>query len=449
MIRNLILGVLLSVLVMSGCSTDSADPTPAVQLTSNENILVKTLIYTEWSSASEIMPMTYSDLRNTLISKMKNRCGNSLSSLQEMRDYDLGWGALMYNFLLDSGAKTAQQLSSMTLNDYRNSIINLNAAKTGSPASEFQAKNNAENLQVAYNWWFSENSSIKLMIDKLNNVRGSNPTFNLKDDKNFGMDVLRIVKADEAYMYLGVYHSTSGTDHFKLYLAGSNDLKTWTNLAELGDRAHQGYIKKWGSGYLVANEQDVVQGSNNVQIRYYLSYAKLIANEPGFSKSISRSFSNYAEGTPDIQVVEGVDPANSHILIGFHYYDNGVRDQVAFGILHNFSEWRAWKDEVSNFNIQEMGYKGNIGARCGFAHNGKFVLQEAQIASGDWSSWRLLFGDGAFYYSLHPETSGGSVSFANPGITMINPDEFAVTSFMPSQGNNVAEKGELMFTFRF
>ena len=446
--KNLLHFIIAFSLVAISCSKDTAEAEPKVPLTKNENILVKTLIYTEWSQPSAITPMTYTDLRNLLISNLKSKGGNTISSLEETRDYDLAWGAMMYKFLLDAGVNTAQQLSSMTLEDYRNSIINLNAAKTGSPVSEFQAKSNAKNLHIAYHWWF-QNSNVKQKIDKLNNVKSNNPQFNLKDSKNYGMDVLRIVKADEAYTYLGVYHSTSGTDHFKLYLAGSNDLKSWTNIIELGDRAHQGYIKKWGTGYLVANEEDVVQGSNNVQIRYYSSYAKLIANEPGFSKSINRSFSNYAEGTPDIQVVEGTDPANSDILIGFHYYDNGIRDQQAFGILHNFGDWRAWKDEVANFNIQEMGYKGNIGARNGFLHAGKYVLQEAQITSGDWSSWRLLLGNGAFYYTLQPETPGGSISFANPGITMIEPDKFAVTSFMPSQGNNNSEKGELLYTVHF
>ena len=448
-IKNLIYLAIAFILVIAGCSKANTETLPKGVLTKDENILVKTLIYTEWLSASTIMPMTYNDLRNSLISNIESKCNNSHSSLQEMRDYDLAWGAIMYKFLLDAGVKTAQQLSSMTLEDYRNSVISLNAAKTGSPVSQFQAKNNARNLHEAYRWWFSENSTIKSKIDKLNNVTSGNPQFNLKDNKNYGMDVLRVVKADEAYTYLGVYHSTSGTDHFKLYLAGSNDLKKWTNIVELGDRAHQGDIKKWGSGYVIANEQDVVQGSNNIQVRYYATYANLIVNHSDFNKSINRSFSSFAEGTPDIQKMEGNDPANSHLLIGFHYYDNGIRDQVAFGILHNFTDWRAWKDEVSNFNIQEMGYKGNIGGRSGFSHSGKFVLQEAQITSGDWSSWRLLFGNGAFYYTLHTETPLGSISFANPGIAMIEPDKFAITSFMPSQGNNGGEKGELFYTVQF
>lgn len=434
---------------LAGCSKAKDDKLPQVTLPKNENIMVKTLVHTEWSSVPIIMSMNYSDLRNALISHLESKCNNSLTSLQEMRDYDLGWGALMYKFLLEAGINDVQQLSSMTLEDCRNSIINLNATMTQTPVSQLQEKTNAKNLHIAYGWWFYQNSPTKQIIEKLNNIAGSNPSFNLKDNNNFGMDVLRIVKADDAYLYLGVYHSTSGTDHFKLYLAGSNDLKNWTNIIELGDRAHQGDIEKWGAGYIVANEQDVVQGSNNIQVRYYSSYANLIVNNSDFNKSIGRSFSSLAEGTPDIQKIEGNIPSSSHILIGYHYYDNGIRDQQAFGILKDFSEWKTWKDEISNFNIQEMGYKGNIGGRSGFSQAGNYVIQEAQITSGDWSSWRLLFGNGAFYSTLYPLTQLGSKSFANPGVTMVEPNKFAVTSFMPSQGNHMDEKGELLYTIQF
>lgn len=263
------------------------------------------------------------------------------------------------------------------------------------------------------------------------------------------MDVLRIVRADEAYTYLGVYHALASGDTFKLYLAGSNDLKNWTFITGLGNRAHQGDIKKWGSGYIVANEQDTIPGSNNIQVRYYSSYANLIVNKPSYDKSISRSFAPTAEGTPDIRMIEGDNPMNSCILIGFHFYENTIHDQQAFGILHNFSDWKAWIDVVSNYNIQDMGYHGNIGGRSGFSHLGNYVLQEAQVTSGDWSSWRLLFGNGAFYYTLRPASPLGSTSYANPGIALIEPEKFAVTSFLPSQGNQNGEIGELLYTVQF
>ena len=442
--------VLMLPLVCGSCSKDRSvagnGTIPPKNLVANENILAKTLLYTEWSTVSAIMSMTRSEMRNTLITDLVSKCKNPLASLQAISDYDLAWSSLMYKFLLDSGTKSASDLQAMSLDDFRNTVISLNAAHTNYSVSKLQNYGNNLNLNIAYSWWFYQNSATKLMIEKFNNVRGSAPSFDKKDSRGSGMDVLRIVKADEDYTYLGISHSMVSDGHFKLYLAGSNDLLTWTFISEMGDRAHQGDIEKWGKGYLVANEQDVVQGSNNIQIRYYASYSDLIVNNPSFSKSLPQTFSTLAEGTPDIRKVEGDSPASSYLLIGYHFYDHGIRDQQAFGILHNFTEWRTWIDEISNYNIQEMGYLGNIGARSGFIHSGDYVLQEAQITSGDWSSWRLLFGNGAFYYTLHPATPLGSISFANPGIAQVNGvNSFAVTSFLPSQGNQSGEPGELLY----
>ena len=393
--------------------------------------------------------MTSDDFRNQMISVLETKCGNSKTALQSIGDNDLSWGAMMYKFLLESGTFSVPQLKTKTLDDYRNSLISLNVTKTGKPASQYQKYSNAQNLMVAYEWWFNENSSVRLKIDRLNNIANSDPKFDLKDNQYRVMDVLKIVKADEDYAYLGVYHAMSSNNHFKLYLAGSNDLKQWTNLAELGDRAHQGDIMKWGNGYIIANEQDPVQGTNNIRIRYYSTYSNLVGNQASNDKSIGQTFSNLAEGTPDIRIVEGSSPASSHILIGYHYYENGIRDQQAFGILKNFSDWRTWKDVVSNYTIREMGYAGNIGSRSAFTHTGDWLLQEAQIASGDWSSWRLLLGNGAFYTNLRPTTPLGSGSFANPGIAAIGNNRFVITSFMPTQGNKAGERGELIYTVTF
>ena len=437
-----------------GCSkantANDEDTLPAVTLVKNEGILAKTLLYTEWSTVPAVMSMSYADLRNALITDLAGKCKNTLSSLMAMRDYDLAWNSMIYKFLIESGTKTDPELKMMLLDDCRNAIIDLNTKNSSYSVSELQGFANNKNLNIAYKWWFYKNSQTKSKIDKFNNITISNPSFGMKDNRGATMDVLRVVKADEVYTYLGVYHSMVSNGQFKLYLAGSNDLKNWTYLTELGDRAHQGEIKKWGSGYLIANEQDPIQGSNNIQIRFYSSYTSLVAGIPSNDKSISRSFSSFAEGTPDIRIVEGSSPSASNILIGYHFYDNGIRDQQAFGILKNFTDWRTWKDEVSNYNIQLMGYNGNIGGRSGFVHNRNYVLQEAQVTSGDWSSWRLLFGDGAFYYTLNNATPLGSVSFANPGIALISgTNTFAVTSFLPSQGNQNGEIGELLYSVQF
>ena len=415
----------------------------------NENIIAKTLLYTGWLSVPDIMSKSYNDLRNVLISLVSSKCNNSLASIQALSDDELAWSSLMYKFLLDGG-KNATELLNMSLDDNRNTVITLNNQNAGLTISTLQSYSNAQNLNIAYQWWFSKNSSTKHKIDKLNSITTTGTSFDLKDDKSIGMDVLRIIEADEtSYKYLGVYHSQVSSNHFVLHLAGSNDLKIWHYINDIGNRSHQGDIKKWGNGYLIANEQDLVAGSNNIRFRFFSSYSNLIANIASSDLSIPRTFSTFAEGTPDIRTIIGNDPSTSHIVIGFHYYDNGVRDQIAIGILNNFTSWRAWKDDISNYNIQLMGYGGNIGGRSGFTSQGDYVIQEAQKFSNDWSSWRLLLGDGAFYYTLNPVTPKGSTSFANPGIALIGPDKFALTSFMPTEGNQSGERGELLYTVDF
>jgi len=445
------INIVLLLFITASCSKAGKPKGTSIPATlvTNENILAKTLLYTEWSTISEIVSMPYTELRNSLISDLGSKCNNSLSSLQAMSDYNLAWSSLMYKFLHDSETKTQSELQAMSLDDFRNTIINSNAENTSNTEAQLQSYTNNKNLNIAYQWWLTKNSSTKMIIDKLNNIAGSNPSFGMRDNRSVTMDVLRVVKADEAFIYLGVYHSMVSDNQFKLYLAGSNDLRSWTFITELGDRAHQGDIKKWNDGYLVVNERDTIQGSNNIQIRYYSSYAHLIANIPTIKKAISRTFSNFAEGTPDIRSVEGNSPSSSNIEIGYHFYDKGIRDQQAIGILHNFSEWRTWIDEISNYNIQQMGYYGNIGGRSGFNYLGNYVLQEAQKTSNDWSSWRLLFGDGAFYCTLNLRTPLGSTSFANPGIALVGTNKFAVTSFLPSQGNQNGEIGELLYTVQF
>ncbi|MDD3079930.1 MAG: hypothetical protein PHH37_12625 [Paludibacter sp.] len=425
------------------------DNVKKMPMTENENILAKTFLYTAWLSVPDIMSKPYSDLRNTLITQVKNRCKDSLSSLQALSDDDLAWSALMCKFLRDAG-RDSVDLSNLTLDDYRNTVITLNNQNTDRSISTLQSYSNARNLNIAYQWWFEQNEFIQFKIDQLNSITASNAFFDMKDNQSTGMDVLRIVEADEAsYKYLGVYHSQISSNHFVLRLAGSNDLKVWHYITNLGDRSHQGDIKKWGDGYLVANEQDPVEGSNNIRIRFFSSYANLITNNAANDMSVPHTFSSTAEGTPDIRTIVGDDPVTSHIVIGFHYYDNGVHDQNAIGILYHFTNWRAWKDVISNYNIQLMGYNGNIGGRSSFYSNGNYVLQEAQITSNDWSSWRFLFGDGAFYYTLNPVTPKGSTSFANPGIAPIGSDKFVVTAFMPTEGNQSGERGDLLYLVDF
>ena len=243
------LGIVI-LIFLSACKTaENEEDQEIPDLIRNEHILAKTLLHTQWISIPSIMSMSYAEMRNSLISKLDEKSGDSASSLQKLSDKDLCRGALMYKFLLEAEFRSPQQLLTMTLDDFQNAVIEQNGKNTGISLAQLQAYGKNENLKIAYNWWFYKNAQTKQIIDKLNNVSGSNPTFDLKDNDKNGMDVLRIVKADEAYVYLGVYYAMANENHFKLYLAGSNDLKNWVKITELSDRSHQGDIKKWGTGY--------------------------------------------------------------------------------------------------------------------------------------------------------------------------------------------------------
>ncbi|TLX78461.1 hypothetical protein E9993_01920 [Labilibacter sediminis] len=449
-----ILLLVLTVMIVS-CSEDSFEELSNDQAiiaengrlkSANENILAKSLVLNKWRSGVELYAMSYNDMRNTIIVEMSNRTSDPVSLLQNLSDYDLSYVSLMYRFLLDSGTKTGTELAAMSTEDFRNTIIVANSNNTSYLISELQGFDNAKNLRIAYSWWLPINCASN--IASLTDCNSGNALFDLKDDQNRSIQVLRVVKADEAkYTYLGVYHGQIAPNHFNLYLAGSNDLQNWEYIKTIGDRAHQGDIEKWGTGYLVANEQDVVEGSNNIQVRYYSSYQKLIKNQPSSSVSIPRLFAQTAEGTPDIRQIEGASPGESRIYLGFHYYENQDVDKQAFGVLNNFVDFRGWKDEIANYNITEMGFVGNIGARSSFySGSDQYVILEAQTQKNLWEGWRLLLGDGGFYTQLNIQTPKGSTSFANPGIADFGNGNFGVTSFLPTEGNQPGEIGQLLYT---
>jgi hypothetical protein len=411
----------------------------------NECVLVKTLMLNDWFSISEIHKGSYETFFNRLVSEIVDKTAIPKKKLLKLSDDELSSIALTYRFLLKSKIKSIGALKSMSQKDLLQILIKINKEQIIKNNSEFEFLSMDENLRIAYQWWLPlKNAPLILQINEID-VNKSH--FQVKDNHGFATEVLRIVKADETdYKYLGVYHSMISTNHFELYLAGSNDLKTWMRITNLGNRSHQGDIKKWGTGYVLVNEEDKVEGANNIRVRYYASYNKLRINAPEYSTRLTRQFSKYAEGTPDIREIKGDFPENSHLLIGFHYFNKGDVDYQAIGILKNFTNWKAWKDDISNKNIIAMGFNGNIGARSSFeSFDEKFVLQEAQLAKHDFSKWRLLIGDGAFYTQLNLKTPKGATSFANPGITEMGEEEFVITTFLPLEGNRRQEKGQLLY----
>ena len=408
-------------------------------------IYANLLLAAEWRSARELVGMSVDDMRNTLIVELNNRSTESIASLQAQNNDELAWHALMYLWLVEAQIRSPQQLATMSLDNQRNTTILENHKHTGRSIPYLQAYNNWQLTEIASAWWLQ--SYLKPLIDKLNNVKGAKIAIhNLKDDGGRTMDTLKVLKLNST-SYLGIYH-TLVNGVFQLQVAKSSDLKKWTRIAELGGHSHQGDIKRMGSGFLVANEQDIQGQGNNIRLRYYKSLNKLKANQPEYDKSIPRTFSQAAEGTPNIRSIVGTDPAQSVILIGFHYWKDQIVDRLATGVLSNFSQWKPWIDVIANQAIESMKFEGNIGGRYAFSwKNATWFIQEAQVRPNDWAAWRLLLGNGRFYIQLDLDTNGGSSSFANPSITNLSSNRYVANTFLHGQASAPGESGQLLYVF--
>ena len=334
----------------------------------------------------------------------------------------------------------------MTLGELRNTLIIENDNHLSNQnISRLQKFSNQKLVQLGYSWYLpiKYDSLINYNNGKISKIT-SPYKFKLKDNLERNMDVLKIVKTNESfdtsYKYLGIYHFQTSLDNFNLQLAGSNDLFNWTHITQLDHDAHQGDIIKWNQGYLIAYEEDKTQGSNNIALKYYNNYQSLLLNNSSFTKSINTSLHSFGiEGSPDIRKVSGSSPLNGNIELGFHYYDGNI-DRIAMGVLKNGIYWKAWKDALSEYNLREMNFKGNIGSRKAFKFNNtELTLQEAMLIKGDWNTWKIMLGLNGFYTQVLISSPNGSTSFANPSIIQTQDNKFAITLFIPTEGNNSSE----------
>ena len=110
------------------------------------------------------------------------------------------------------------------------------------------------------------------------------------------------------------------------------------------------------------------------------------------------------------------------------------------GVLQNGETWTACKDALSEINLRAMNFKGNIGSRKGFQYQDELLtLQEARFVKGDWSTWKIMLGLNGYYTEVLISTPKGSKSFANPSITEIDTNEYAISLFLPTEGNHFRE----------
>ena len=414
-------------------------------LKSEKDLLISILIHSKWSDFNSIIKLSTADLRAILISELNIRTNENINILSSNTNIELSTFCLIYTFLKTAAVRTESKLQEMFLIDLRNTLIIENEKHLNKNINTLQALTTKKLVQLGYSWYLPKtyNNFINFNFSQ-RSTKPSRSKFKLKDDLRRRMNVIKIVKTNEIcphkYPYLGLYHVRVSEDNFNLQLAGSNDLFNWNFITEIDKNAHQGDIVKWNDGYLVAYEEDKIQGANNIALKYYTDYDSLISNHSTYDKHLNTSIHRFGvEGTPDIRNFSGESPTNGNIQIGFHYYD-GTIDKLAMGVLQNGETWTTWKDTLSEINLRDMNFKGNIGSRKGFQYQDELLtLQEARLVKGDWSTWKIMLGLNGYYTEVLISTPKGSKSFANPSITEIDTNKYAISLFLPTEGNHFRE----------
>ena len=414
-------------------------------LKADRDLLISIILHSKWIDFNSIIEMSNNELKEFLKTELSKRTKETDYDLNSKTNLELSSFCLLYTFLKTAAIRTESELKDMSFVELRNSLIIENTENLKLNISTLQTLTTKKLIQLGYSWYLPKTYKSLINFD----VLGHSPPlvrskFKLKDDLERPMSVIKIVKTNEdvlnGFLYLGVYHVTISKDNFNLQLAGSNDLFNWSFITEIDQNAHQGDIVKWNDGYLIAYEEDKIQGANNIALKYYANYDHLISNHSTFKKHLNTSIHSFGvEGTPDIRHFTGKSPTNGSILIGFHYH-NGTIDKIAMGVLQNGNNWTTWKDSLAESNLRDMSFKGNIGSRKGFMYRGKsLTLQEARFIKNDWSSWKIMLGLNGYYSEVLISTPKKSTSFANPSIIENENNKYVISLFVPTEGNHYSE----------
>jgi len=408
----------------------------------DKDLLISIILHSKWSDFNSIIEMSKNELMQLLVTELSKRTNETSYDLYNKTIVELSSFCLLYTFLETAYIRTESELKDMSIANLRNSLIIENTKNLELNIPTLQTLTTKKLVQLGHSWYLPKKYNSLINFDNSSSLIRSK--FKLKDDLERPMNVIKIVETNEdtlnSFLYLGVYHVTISEDNFNLQLAGSNDLFNWRFITEIDHNAHQGDIVKWNDGYLIAYEEDKIQGANNIALKYYANYDHLISNHYTFEKHLNTSIHNFrVEGTPDIRHFTGENPTNGSILIGFHYHD-GTVDKLAMGVLKNGNNWTTWKDSLAEGNLRDMSFKGNIGSRKGFKYHGELLtLQEARFIKNDWSSWKIMLGLNGYYTEVLISTPKKSTSFANPSITKINNNKYVISLFVPTEGNHYNE----------
>lgn len=147
------------------------------------------------------------------------------------------------------------------------------------------------------------------------------------------------------------------------------------------------------------------------------------AAEPRHVFSVPHVPGATAEGTPSFgRISYNGDIANSTIELTYHYFENGINDQNAGGILKRFSDWRSATSSELNTKLRRMGYL-QVGGRERFrVGETVYELVEGRKSNAaGWDEWRVFLVNqcNGRITKLAPRLAGGAKSVGNPKISFV------------------------------
>eukprot|EP01084_Bolivina_argentea_P292208 502297_1 len=495
-------------LVIIFVSTNGMTFHHANDIISNTCSTCPTVEYLGYRTPTEVSSMSQSDCKNTLIVELSKLTSDSTNNLQQLSTDDLIGYNYASNALWYYNITTMSQLTSMSLNDQRNEIINKlalyypYAMKNISETQGFniiQLTNNLLSYCISNAEQNNNNyiNDIQSILGDLVNINKSHIKFGVHDSMGNSMDAIHIIQSlTTKNLYYAAYHTLdTNTNQFNIHLSTSTDLINWKHIIQLLPNADMPFLYRvhvnGNDGILLLHEQWMNPNSaapSRIGFKYFLSENDLLIGTYNYSynASLTLGCNTKLEGTPSVWYAERNTNDNGiNIYVGFHYNDDitGL-DQNGFGILQNFGmnndllSWITYDENVYNKQLfEEYHIIGNIGQRALMIYNDiNYIIQEGNIEPRPptrWSDWRIwiwidkqliyqskniqsikLEGD---IYLLNIITPGGSYSLANPAISVIDcPNNSGFTNncifvsyFIFGEGAGPGESGSVIFFKQF
>jgi len=120
-----------------------------------------------WRTKTELSAMSVDDKRNTLIVELNQHSTDSISVLQGKNNQALAEHGLINLWLSNNNIRTPQQLAEMSLGNQRNTVIVEINKRIGTPIPDLQAKNNGLLLDIVEN---VQDTATSYTINLVNNT---------------------------------------------------------------------------------------------------------------------------------------------------------------------------------------------------------------------------------------------------------------------------------------